>query len=474
MQLRGFILARMIRPVLRVWSAAEAVGHYDFCPWANRYVHWLKQPIGWFAAGALASLLAALFVAPQSWLVFGALVAVMVLGVAWPWISMHGLSATLVFDRGRCRETESVSVRLTIRNRWPWPAWGLVVERGFFEPQGEADPTSAVTALARVPGWSQSDYAFLFRPERRGVYPRVPPVLATGFPFGIWSRTRPIPVEGELIVWPQTVSLTSVPAVGGDRRTVAGSYVDSAGDDGDILASRFYREGDPLRRVHWAQTARRDVLVVCERQTTARRRVVVALDGAAFAGSTRRDESRRDWAVRVCASLCRELHAHHCDVECRLNGQSLLLEPGPAGLRRLLDRLARYEPSDDTKIAGPAFRDQRDSPSTRDDGSEPNAHFFCPGASCTSPRDADGFGAGSLLIVVSRELRSVPRSSRGRSAARPRWVLIDDRRPGDAGSTGNTVATAAKPWIVLDATADVAGQLQAQWGKQCHDDWRIN
>ena len=448
MPLRGLISARVIRPALRVWSAVEAIGHHDFCPWANGYVYWLKQPIGWFAVGALASLLVAWFVAPQGWLVFGALIAVMVLGVAWPWISIHGLTATLAFDRGRCQETESVAVRLTIRNGWPWPAWGLVVERGFFESQGDDDPKTAVTALARVPGWSQSDYAFVFRPERRGVYPRAAPVLATGFPFGIWSRLRSIPVEGELIVWPRTVPLTSVPAVGGSRPTVAGSHVDSAGDDGDILASRFYREGDSLRRVHWAQTARRDVLVVCQRQATARRRVIVALDGSAFTGSTRPDELRRDWAVRVFASLCRELHAHHCDVECRLDKSSWLLEPRPAGMRRLLDRLARYVPADDTEIAGPASRDQRDSCQVRGD---------CP-----------------VLIVVGRELQSVPKASRGRSIARPRWVLIDDQPPRNALPAWGVAGAGERPWIVLDTTADVAGQLQAQWGRLCHDDWRIN
>jgi uncharacterized protein (DUF58 family) len=438
--MRGLISARSFRPIKRVWSWAEAVGHYDFCPWANRYVYWLKQPIGWFVAGALAALLVALFVAPQGWFVFGTLAAVMVLGVAWPWISMHGLSAKLVFDRGRCRETEAVRVRLSIRNRWPWPAWGLVVERGFFESADDFGIPQAVTALARVPGWSQSEYVFTFRPERRGVYPQESPVLATGFPFGIWSRSRAIRTQGELIVWPQTVPLTSVPAVGGERLTVAGCPVDRAGDDGDILAARFYREGDSLRRIHWAQTARRDVLVVCERQTTARRRVVVVLDGAAFAGPARQDGWRLDWAVRVFASLCRELHAHHCDVECRLDGQSCLLEPGPSGMRRLLDRLAKYQP--DLRVA----------------------------SRCDAGRSTND----SLIILVTRDLPSKAAFSRLRSAARPCCVLVDDRatasrRPGD-----EAAEPAARPWITLDTGADIAGQLQHQWGRLCHDNWRIN
>ncbi len=28
--------------------------NYDFCPWANAYVYWLKKPIGWFVLGLLA------------------------------------------------------------------------------------------------------------------------------------------------------------------------------------------------------------------------------------------------------------------------------------------------------------------------------------------------------------------------------------------------------------------------------------
>ena len=37
--------------------------NHDFCPWANRYVYWLKQPIGWFILAAAAALAIGLSVA---------------------------------------------------------------------------------------------------------------------------------------------------------------------------------------------------------------------------------------------------------------------------------------------------------------------------------------------------------------------------------------------------------------------------
>lgn len=429
------LVGRLAAGTARLNSAAN----HDFCPWANRYVYWLKRPIGWFVVGDIAGALVGLFLAPQGWFVCGVLTAVMVLGVAWPWISMRGLTATLAFDRRRSREGNTVQLRLAVRNRWPWPAWGLVVERGFFAPAADGGDAPAMVALARVPGWSQNEYEFEFRPPRRGVYPSEPPVLATGFPFGIWQSEKAVPTARPLVVWPQVVPLTSVPAAGGDRRTVAGSFVDRAGDDGDIIAARLYRQGDSLRRVHWAQTARRDVLVVCERQTTARRRVRVTLDGAAFAGGTQPDRDLLDWGVRVLGSLCRELHSHHCDVECVLDDEPLVLEPGPAGIRRLFDRLAAYEPN---AAAGGATGHARGTRARQD----------------------------QLLSAMVTRRRPGVTGVKGTKGTR--WVVLEDSSRDGLDPAEWYPTPGGRAWICLDAGGDVAEQLQRQWGRLCHDDWR--
>lgn len=430
----GGLAARLLAASARFNAAVN----YDFCPGANRYVYWLKRPIGWFIVGDLAGALVGLFLAPQGWFVCGILTAVMVLGVAWPWISMRGLTASLCFDRRRAREGNTLLVRLAVRNRWPWPAWGLVVERGFFGSAFEGDGAPALVALARVPGWSQNEYEFEFQPPRRGIYPRQSPVLATGFPFGIWQSEKAVPTARPLVVWPHVVPLTETPVVGGDRRTVAGRFVDRAGDDGDIIAARLYRQGDSRRQIHWVQTARRDVLVVCERQTTARQRVRLILDGPAFTGSAA-DGELLDWAVRVTASLCRELHAHHCDVECVLDDEPLDIEPGPAGLRRLLDRLAAYEP--------------KGSPAVSPAG---------------SPRRNP-----VMSIVVTRRRKADMGEASIKAGRGMRWVVLEDSRCGSPDAEGGGCELSAmRSWISLDTAQDVGEQLQRQWGKRCHDDWR--
>ena len=234
-------------------------------------------------------------------------------------------------------------ITLTVHNRWPLPLWGLSVEGGFLAGSSAAGETRPTASLARVPGWSRTSFVFEFTPPRRGVYPVEPPRLATGFPFGIWQSHRPVEVAGELLVWPRTIPLESIPSVGGHLSVVAGMFRDRPGNEGDVIGVRAYRYGDSLRRIHWAQTARRDALVVCERQDTARRVVQVTIDEPLGQGCEA-DEPIRESAIRIGASICQEFHAHSCDVSCCLGGCRFNAEPGPAGLRRLLDGLARYTP----------------------------------------------------------------------------------------------------------------------------------
>jgi uncharacterized protein (DUF58 family) len=338
-----------------------------------------------------------------------------------------------------------VRVKLTIANRWPWPVWGLAVERGFFAGENLSDDSTAV-ALARVAGWSESDFDWEFRPPLRGVYPAEPPRLATGFPFGIWHARRGIVVENELLVWPRTTRLTSIPPVSGRELTVAGMLSNHVGDEGDFLGVRPYRQGDLLRHVHWAQTARRDSFVVCERQSTARRTVRVTIDVDPGVHRGDRIDGSLEWAIRVGASICQEFLAHSSRVECVVGNRRIIAEPGPAGLRRILDALAKLSPATDTDAVG---------------------------GSVSVPD-------GALSIVVTTD-RGAGRFRSGSGGMEPwKYVLLNaaafqrqipgaDDRLAERHSSGGV--SGRKVWMTIDDAGDVPGQLRRAWERVCHDDW---
>ena len=460
----------------RLFRGMQATANHDFCPWANRYVYWLKQPIGWFLIAAAASLLIGVTLAPQALVIFAAISAFTLLGVLWPWIEMRGLACQLRFVKSRLREGESVQIRLEITNRWPWPVRGLAVERGFFAEAGPEENPTAV-ALARVPGWSTSVYHWTFRPPRRGVYPAERPVLSSGFPFGIWHARREVEVDGELVVWPQTVRLEGIPPVAGQDFTVAGMLCQRSGSEGDVLGVRPYRQGDSLRTVHWAQTARHDRLIVCERQATARRtaRVVIDSDTAVHRGDLA--QGSREWAIRLGATLCQQFQAHDCRVECVLGGRLLVAEPGPTGLKRLLDEIARFDADESTADVGVRVSACGRQPKGRTptNGRQPKGWTPTDGRSQGVKLDKALSGSGgALLILVTTDL-GFRRLGPDRCGAGVRAVVLQaagfHENAVEFPSSQERESDLAGVWIRIAGPEQAAADFRRQWERICHDVW---
>ena len=391
----------------------------DFCPWANRWVYWLKNPLWCLVLGTGASIACGLFVNPQVFLLTGVLVLVVGLGTVWPHVCMRGIRCQIEFDRRRSREGETVPVKLTITNRWPWPVWGLSLIEGFETASETRLPENSVS-LARVSGWSETSYVWNFQPSSRGVYPTQPPTIETGFPFGIIQSKQQAECAGSLIVWPETVALTAMPDAA-DSRISEDQLTDRrAGDFGDMLGTRLFREGDSLRRVHWAQTARQREMIVVERQATATAavRVTLQLDRAADSESFER-------TIRIAASICESLYRQHAYVECLIDRTLYVCAAGESEFRKLMDAFARI----------------------RRDGVLAEHPTGCSSA---------GRSNGLLEIVVTSDgcLEELPR------AASQRMVVVQSP---DGGGRSHVC-----PWLTVSTEADWSRQLPLLWRRACH------
>jgi uncharacterized protein (DUF58 family) len=416
--------------------------NHDFCPGVNRYVYWLKQPIGWFVLGATAALFIGVSLAPQALVISAAILAVTLIGSAWPWIGIRGASAALSFDRRRATEGSAVRVRITVSNRWPLPLWGLMVERGFFLSANSDEPRPAAS-LARVAGWSRTTFEWEFSPPRRGRYPTQTPQITTGFPFGLWHARRDIVIENELLVWPRTASLQSVPPIVGESLAVAGTHSRHVGDEGDVVGVRPFRTGDSLRHVHWAQTARQDRFVVCERQATARRRVRLILDPYAGGRQGSHGEALED-LIRLAASIGRQFHAHCADTELCIGQRSVIADPGDRGLKRMMDVLAMW---------------------SADEGGD---------------REVSGHGGNgrSLVVVVTIPARVAGWRSILRLQRDAQFVVLDadphESRLREGDQVPDESSCDRGSCMVVDGRKDALSSLTRRWERFCHDGWSHN
>jgi len=135
-------------------------------------------------------------------------------------------------------------------------------------------------------------------------------------PFGLCELGRSFTTVGHLTVIPQVVSLPSV-RVAGEYAGSGDSRARSVAVHGeDDAATREYRNGDDLRRVHWRSTARTGELMVPPRGTAVgepgHRRVGHPPPGP----PRRRPTSSFEWAVSAVASV--SLHLRRSGYKIRL------------------------------------------------------------------------------------------------------------------------------------------------------------
>ena len=314
------------------------VANYDFCPSLNGLTDLLKQPLGWVVSAIVFSLLVGFLVGPQGYVLAFVFLALLVLGLAWPWLSMKGVRCRLVLPDRRVEENQELEVVLRVKNFWPLPIFGLMV-KGDFLQDGEGDESVAFS-LKRVATWSESEFRVPVTPRRRGRLPNGRIAVANGFPFGLMDIAKTVEEAQPTLVWPTCVALDGFPVSDSTRFCLQGALLDKAGNDGDSIGVRAYRSGDRLRNIHWAQLARSQKLVVRERQSIAPAGATVFLDLTPSTHEGRGADSSFEWTIRIAASICNHLHESRSPVRVvafGLVGQAQLHEDNRNGIRPIMD-----------------------------------------------------------------------------------------------------------------------------------------
>lgn len=321
-----------------VGAALARLLTHDFCPGANRWVYWIKKPIASLALALAAALLCAVFVKPIALVAAVAIAVVVALGYAWPSVAVRGLSATLRFHQPRVVEGDVARAEVAVHNAWPWPVWGISLEGDLGGPAG--------VSLARVAGLSTATFTWEFVPHLRGCHPDVPLRLVTGFPFGLRRADRPVETLRQILVWPRIVHLETLLDAAETRPSSDLVSESRAGESGDVIGTRPFRDGDSLRRVHWPLTARAGTMVVSERQAPVLSAVRIVFDPERALHDGDGPDGTLEHAIRIAASIAAAYQRQHAAVECCFGHTTLRVGPGETGLRRFLDDLARFQPRD--------------------------------------------------------------------------------------------------------------------------------
>lgn len=221
------------------------------------------------------------------------------------------------FNPSTVETASTTTVRLAVaRSSY---ATGQVIMEEQLPPRFGEPPAFRFPARSASGGTSR--YEYHLRSGKRGQF-RIGPVTAEfSDPFGLSLRRHAIDDGDILTVTPAAVELP-VTGLAGARGNdgVTATRIRANPSDDDIM-TREYRHGDPMRRVHWAATARHGQLMVRQEESVTTPEATLILDqrfsafaagnGSVFGG---RDEDSDlvtspnfEWIVTAAMSIAAHL-----------------------------------------------------------------------------------------------------------------------------------------------------------------------
>lgn len=202
-------------------------------------------------------------------------IAVMLIVVSWVWafISIRGLSFKRIGRGFRQQLGEVFEERFEIVNKYGFARVWLEIRDKSNLPG--ANGSRVFSWIGRREQRTYTSYTLL---TRRGEFDLGPTVLYSGDPFGLFAFQKTYLNSNRILVMPYFVEISSFPfppglLTGGKalKRKTHETTPQSAG-------VREYAPGDPLNRIHWPSTARRDRFMVKEFDQDPQADVWIILD----------------------------------------------------------------------------------------------------------------------------------------------------------------------------------------------------
>lgn len=262
------------------WSCkCGPLRHRPTAPVPNIRLHHLERllrhPACPLCCAAAIAGITFLLVSARALPLLGGILATLALGGVGPWIAVRSATAVIAWDRRRCRVTDTLTATITWRSKLPW--WRPHVSLSWRDaepgPKSPGSPAAIATAAT-----IDSTRSVAVMPRRRGRFPRVAPAIESNQPFGVVIASRTLAMPAVVTVWPARAELrlpAGLVAAAGVGQEMSERI---SGSCGDSIGARDYRNGDSMRSIHWAHTARRDKLVVRERPGAAAAVVRLVVD----------------------------------------------------------------------------------------------------------------------------------------------------------------------------------------------------
>ncbi|HLB28082.1 MAG TPA: DUF58 domain-containing protein, partial [Dehalococcoidales bacterium] len=191
-------------------------------------------------------------------------------------------------------EDESIEIQFKITNSGRLSRYfiKLAADCPFEQPQARRKSFFLVALKHGITTFSYTASCY-----RRGYYDSSQIILESGGPLGLFARRRKVELPLNLTVYPRYYPM-STSLVAGEEWVERGQGV-KASSASEFYGSRNYQYGDPLKHVHWRNTARTGHFMIKEFEQAGQGSLIVAIDTSRDFGEGR--ETTLEYSVKIAA-----------------------------------------------------------------------------------------------------------------------------------------------------------------------------
>ncbi|MBA4386815.1 MAG: hypothetical protein C0404_02470 [Verrucomicrobia bacterium] len=291
-----------------------------------------------------------------NFIVLSFFLALLLVNVPYAFLAVRGVSVYRD-HQSHVKEGSDIRVNLRVVNRSRGSRILLrFLDRG--PGQGRCEPVQ-VPLLA---GRGSETVAYTCQAGKRGIYKFLACRIESSSPFGLVNARRSVRSESDLVVYPLYYEL--IGAMFPFHKSYSGMTSapgSRPGEGASFFGLREYREGDPIRKIHWSSSLRARTLMVKEFEEDMHSSVVIMLDTHKLSVVPDGADSNLEVAVRAAASLANHtlVNGHPTTLMYYDESAKCLRSDRAMGdLTPVLDSLARLEASSmkpgDALLAGGA------------------------------------------------------------------------------------------------------------------------
>jgi len=237
----------------------------------------VRKPFLILAGLILASSIATFLSSDVNRVIFSRLALLLILlslvTFVWTLISLHGITVRRFARIFRQQVGQVFEERFEIQNNsWLYHLWVEI------DDLCEIASKRGSRVVSNIGGRQTRSYFARALMTHRGSFLLGPTRVVSGDPFGFFTRSKTLPGEKSLVVLPYLVQLDHFPGPPGKLPGGRALRIKSLEVTPYAAGVREYIPGDPLSRIHWRSTARKDRLMVKEFEQDPHADVWVILD----------------------------------------------------------------------------------------------------------------------------------------------------------------------------------------------------